>query len=285
MKKGLVNRSMKVKMINHESLTERQTRELVYHREHAELHKEILNQPISYDVVLNKKRRWWNQLWAMYSYLLNKELRGKNVLVMGCGFGLDAILLARTGANVTAFDLSPEAILIARELANREGLKIAFAKMPAEKLRYDSDSFDVVFARDILHHVDIPTTIAEILRVSKPGAIFYFNEVYSHSLMTRVRCSKIIDNWLYPKLVKFIYQGKKAYITEDERKLTETDVRLFLSLMVKPETKKYFYVGVTRLAPDTYAVLSKMDRLLLILLAPIAHVLGSRVLVGGVLKE
>ena len=44
-------------MINNEDLTERQLREMEYHKEHADLNKEILERPFSFDVIFNKKRR------------------------------------------------------------------------------------------------------------------------------------------------------------------------------------------------------------------------------------
>lgn len=272
-------------MNRNETITERQRRELEYHREHAALHKSILGKLFSFDVVFNKKRRWWDAHWEMYTYLLSKELKGKNVLVVGCGFGNDALYLSKAGANVKAFDLSPESLSIARELANREELEIEFQEMPAEQLNYDNDYFDIVVARDILHHVEIPESLGEILRTSKPGAIFCFNEMYSHSITDKIRHSKFVDKWLYPKMTNFVYEGEKPYITEDERKLTEKDISLFLSSMLEIEIKKYFNLIVTRIIPDKYLVLRKFDRLLLILFSPISYVLGGRVLVGGVLKK
>ena len=56
--------------------------------------------------------------------LLSKIYREKNVLVVGCGFGDDALYLAKLGANVCAFDLSPDSLSIARALAEREGLMV-----------------------------------------------------------------------------------------------------------------------------------------------------------------
>lgn len=272
-------------MNNIEPMTERQERELEYHREHAELHRTKVEKPFSFDLVQNRNRRWWNAHWDMYTYLMDKGLEGKNVLVVGCGFGDDALYLSKCGAHVKAFDLSPESLEIARELTSREKLDIDYQEMPAETLAYEDDFFDVVVARDILHHVDIPKSISEIIRVSKPGGIFCFNEVYSHSITHRIRHSNIVENWLYPKMVNFVYKGGKPYITEDELKLTEQDVRSFISAMKPPELMKYYNFVVTRVFPDRSLALRKLDRLLLILLSPIAHVLGGRVLVAGELNK
>ena len=89
----------------------------------------------------------------MYEYLVSCDIKDKNVLVVGCGFGSDALRLAKL-VKVSAFDLSPESLQIARDLATREGLQIAFDQMPAEKMRYHDASFDYIVARDIIfYHV------------------------------------------------------------------------------------------------------------------------------------
>jgi ubiquinone/menaquinone biosynthesis C-methylase UbiE len=272
-------------MKSDDSLTERQQREIEYHKDHAALNKDLVQKDFDYDLIFNKKRRWWNQYWSMYTYLLSKDLKNKNVLVVGCGFGEDAFYLSKAGANVKAFDLSPESIAIAKERASRENLNIQFDIMPAEKLSYEDNIFDLIVARDILHHVNIPDSISEIYRVSKPKAIFFFNEVYSHSFTDKIRYSNFVNKWLYPKMTNFVYKGQKPYITEDERKLTENDVNQFLSLMQHIEIKKYYNFIVTRIFPETYIIFSKIDRILLILLSPVAHLLASRVLVGGVINK
>ena len=265
------------------NLSERQQRELEYHREHADKNKHILNEPFNYDVIEESERRWWNQYWAMFTYLLDTDLSNKHVLVVGCGFGSDAINLAKAGAKVSAFDLSPESLEIAAALAEREGLEIDFQAMPAEKLNYPDDTFDIVVARDILHHVDIPDVVREIKRVAKQDGLLCFNEVYSHSIMHRIRYSRFIDKWLYPKMVSIIYSDG-VYITDDEERLTEKEVSLLLSEMKEVETRKYFNAVVTRLVPDRFKLISKVDQLLLKYLPFIAPLLGSRVLVGAKIK-
>ncbi len=150
-------------------LTERQKNELEYHRKHAKDNEAILSKPFSWDVLDRPSRRWGNAYWQMYAYLSGLNLAGKRVLVVGCGFGDDALRLAKLGAEVHAFDLSPDSLSIARSLANREGLSIAFDQMPAETLKYASDFFDCIVARDIFHHVDVPRAMSEVCRVAKPG--------------------------------------------------------------------------------------------------------------------
>ena len=45
------------------------------------------------------------------------DLRGKRVIEYGCGLGKLTVLLARSGAQVTAFDLSEGSVEVARKRA------------------------------------------------------------------------------------------------------------------------------------------------------------------------
>ncbi|WP_133717023.1 class I SAM-dependent methyltransferase [Methylocaldum gracile] len=259
-------------------LTERQQRELDYHREHAKKHGAILAEPFSWDVLLNPGRRWWNAYWQMYAYLVSCDLKGKDVLVVGCGFGDDALRLAKLGAKVSAFDLSPDVLQIARTLAAREGLEIAFDEMPAERMRYKDASFDYVICRDILHHVNIPETMSEIVRVAKPGAQFIVNEIYSHSITEKVRRSSLVESFLYPRMRRLIYGPEKPYITEDERKLNESDLAEITKPLQARRFEKHFNFLVTRIIPEQSELFAKIDRILLILFKPMAPFLAGRIL-------
>lgn len=260
------------------TLTDRQQREFDYHREHAKEHRRILALPFSWDVLENPGQRWWNAYWEMYAYLVNCDLKGKSVLVVGCGFGDDALRLAKLGAEVSAFDLSPDSLQIAKDLALREGLQIAFDEMPAERMRYKDSSFDYIVARDILHHVDIPQTMGEIVRVAKPGAIFVVNEIYSHSVTDKVRHSSLVEKILYPRMRRLIYGPGKPYITEDERKLSEIDLKEITKPLQANLFEKHFNFLVTRIVPDRFEFFAKVDYLFLRLFRPLGWLLAGRML-------
>jgi ubiquinone/menaquinone biosynthesis C-methylase UbiE len=266
-------------------LTDRQQRELAYHLAHAKERQHVLDKPFSWDVLQNPARRWWNAYWEMYAYLKRCDLADKSVLVVGCGFGDDALRIAKLGANVTAFDLSPDSLDIARALAKREGLKIAFDEMPAERMRYQDASFDFIIARDILHHVDIVPTMREIVRVAKPGAMFVVNEIYSHSFTDKLRRSALVEKIIYPRMQRLIYGPGKPYITEDERKLSESDLKEIVSPLKSIEFEKHFNFVVTRLIPDRFGFLNKADAALLALLHPFGRFLAGRVLFSARIEK
>lgn len=64
-------------------------------------------------------------------------VRGTRVLDLGCGPGLYANRLARTGASVTGIDFSGRSIRHARAVANREGLPVSYVN--ENYLAYETD--------------------------------------------------------------------------------------------------------------------------------------------------
>src|SRR4051794_18333402 len=58
-----------------------------------------------------------------YSYYLLGDARGKDVLDFGCGNGENSVLLSRRGAKVTAMDLSPALLDLARQRAATNNVK------------------------------------------------------------------------------------------------------------------------------------------------------------------
>jgi ubiquinone/menaquinone biosynthesis C-methylase UbiE/ADP-ribose pyrophosphatase YjhB (NUDIX family) len=105
------------------------------------------------------------------------EVRGRRVLVLGCGGGEDAIALARRGAQVVGIDLSDERIRFARELAQKEGLVVPFVQGNIEELPdVDSESQDIVVSSHALNYVEhADRCFAEAFRVLKPGGLFVFS--------------------------------------------------------------------------------------------------------------
>ena len=96
---------------------------------------------------------------------------GESVLDVGTGTGVVAVTAARTGARVSALDLTPELLLQARENARIAGHpEITWQEGDAEALPYRDASFDVVVSQ--FGHMFAPrpeVTVAEMRRVLKPS--------------------------------------------------------------------------------------------------------------------
>ena len=97
---------------------------------------------------------------------------GKRVLDVGCGGGILAETLAAEGASVTGIDPSEKSLTAAREHARRSGLSIDYRSGSAEEPGGAGleGTFDLVFAVDVLEHVDdLERTIAGLAHVLAPG--------------------------------------------------------------------------------------------------------------------
>jgi len=86
--------------------------------------------------------------------VLDDGVKGPKVLDIGCGTGDLAIALARRGYEVTAIDISREAIDMARAKAAGEGLTVHFEVRDARTLSLPSAPFDSVFDSGLLHSLN-----------------------------------------------------------------------------------------------------------------------------------
>jgi len=101
-------------------LSDRQRREIEYHRDRAAAHAHFATGRVDLSAVTSAHYRWWNAYWVILRKAKNLGLAGKNVLVVGCGFGDDAIQLAHLGASIKAVDISAESVAIARQRADAQ---------------------------------------------------------------------------------------------------------------------------------------------------------------------
>lgn len=94
------------------------------------------------------------------------------VLDIGCGFGRQAIVLAKKGFTVIGFDTSKTFIEIATELFSRHNLSGKFSSSNLENLTPDKFSQIILF--DVIEHIKPPlrsTFLKEIHSLSLPGAV------------------------------------------------------------------------------------------------------------------
>jgi SAM-dependent methyltransferase len=106
------------------------------------------------------------------------DLRGRDVLELGSGMGEMTTQLARSGARVTAVDISPASTAVARRRAELHGVEasIEFVVAAAERLPLESDRFDVVTGKAVLHHLAVDRTAPELHRVLRAGGRAAFAE-------------------------------------------------------------------------------------------------------------
>jgi len=105
--------------------------------------------------------------------------RGRSVLDVGCGAGVDLARFAKGGAEVTGVDVSPSAIDLARTNFAQQGLRGRFEVADGERLPFADDTFDLVFAHGVVQYTAQPQRLVdECQRVVKPGGEAIF-QVYN----------------------------------------------------------------------------------------------------------
>jgi magnesium-protoporphyrin O-methyltransferase len=115
-----------------------------------------------------------NEMRATFLSYLPQDLRGVRILDAGCGTGALAVEAAKRGALVTAIDLSPQLVAVARERLPL-GLNVTF--LSGDMLDPQLGTFDYVVAMDSIIHYptkDMINIISALSQMATKGMIFSF---------------------------------------------------------------------------------------------------------------
>ncbi|AMV28450.1 Demethylrebeccamycin-D-glucose O-methyltransferase [Gemmata sp. SH-PL17] len=173
-----------------------------------------------------------HETWVRPAFEALGPLRGKHALDYGCGHGMAAVAMARAGAIVTAFDLSPGYVNEARARAAANDVRIECVAADGEDLPFPAASFDAVWGNAILHHLDLAKAGTELRRVLKPGGIAVFCEPWGgNPLLGFARGS-------------LPYPGKDR--TPDEHPLTHRDLQPLRDIFPSVEVRGFQLLGMVR---------------------------------------
>ncbi len=169
----------------------------------------------------------------------------KIVLEYGCADGelsLRQLALPAIAREFHGIDISDHAIAEARQGAQARGYGNAyFHEMDAERMTFADGTFDLVFGRAILHHLDLAACFAEIVRVLKPGGLAIFYEPMGHNPLI---------NW---------YRRRTPELrTPDEHPLVAADLRLAANFFSGIQVTAF---GLTTLAAAAMPFPSLMRRM------------------------
>ena len=106
-------------------------------------------------------------------------LDGKRVLDIGCGGGILAESMAARGARVTAIDMAPAPLAVARIHLRETGLEVEYLQATAEAHAEErAGTYDVVTCLEMLEHVPDPSRVVEACaRLVKPGGQVFFSTI------------------------------------------------------------------------------------------------------------
>ncbi|WP_448061448.1 methyltransferase domain-containing protein [Cellulomonas hominis] len=140
----------------------------------------------------------WRTAENSCAYLLPALVPGQQVLDVGCGPGTITVDLAARvlPGQVVGVDRSEAVIELARHEAARAGAaNVRFDTADAYELPFESASFDVVHAHQLLQHLQDPVAaLRELRRVTRPGGVVAVRDA-DYAGMTWYPSSAGLDEW------------------------------------------------------------------------------------------
>jgi SAM-dependent methyltransferase len=159
------------------------------------------------------------------------DVTGRSLLHLQCHFGIDTLSWARLGARVTGADLSPDAIELARSLANDLGFPEArFVRSNLYDLPDALDgAFDIVYtSRGVLGWLpDIRGWARVVAHFLAPGGTFFITEVHPVAQVFEAdgvapgELRLAYPYWEHETPLTFEVKGSYADPTADVGELTE----------------------------------------------------------------
>ncbi len=214
--------------------------------------------------------------YQMEPYIIDladfQSSRGKRVLEIGVGAGIDFANWVKAGAIATGIDLTERSVSLTKERLTLLGYgenQFQLLMADAEGLPFQQDSFDIVFAYGVLHHTpDTGKAFQEVYRVLAGGGQL-------KCMIYHVPSWTAINLWLYYGLLQMhpwkslrdvVYEnlespGTKVYTVEQARGLLKEvgfkniDIKLFVDsgdLLTLKLSKKYGHNSLVRWAIAVY---------------------------------
>lgn len=153
------------------------------------------------------------------------NMKGKRLLDVGCGLGEASVYFAILGADVTSSDLSQGMLDATTRLAQVNDVSVKQHVASAEDVQLSPDTkFDIIYAGNLLHHVDIEETITRIKPHLADGGVFVTWDPLAYNPAINVYRSMATD-----------------VRTPDEHPLKLNDIKLFHKHFGTVETR-YFWL-------------------------------------------
>jgi 2-polyprenyl-3-methyl-5-hydroxy-6-metoxy-1,4-benzoquinol methylase len=152
------------------------------------------------------------------------DLRGKKLLDLGSGLGEASVYFALEGADVTAVDISSQMLEATKVLAQRFGVGVTPLKADMNEVETTGKEFyDVIYAGNFLHHVNIDETLRAVAcRLSPTGTFVSW------------------DPLAYNPVINVYRRIATAVRTPDEHPLTSRDVQNFRKYFESVETRTFW---------------------------------------------
>lgn len=138
-----------------------------------------------------------------YSLMALGDVKGKDILDVGCGWGMYALTLYKLGAgSVSGIDIDRDDIASGKATLEKEGYDHSGIQYgDCTDMPFEDNSFDLIFSGDVVEHItreQKEKCFAEAYRVLRPGGVIVIktpNLSYLKLTNTLARV-KGVPNWL-----------------------------------------------------------------------------------------
>lgn len=171
-----------------------------------------------YDVL----KKHWDSFEQDYLKPYIKLAKDKKVLDAGCGTGRLSIKLHKSGANVTALDISPDMLAILNQ--KQSGIETIEGDM--EHMPFEDNSFDMVFSTLAMVHLKkIDTFLDECYRIMKDDGKFILVNIHFRKPMVLKDLDGKYTIQCYNHFPKHVLKAvhELAFGVEEEIIVTEGD--------------------------------------------------------------
>jgi glycosyltransferase involved in cell wall biosynthesis/ubiquinone/menaquinone biosynthesis C-methylase UbiE len=167
----------------------------------------------------NAAQRYARSPWLL-SRLDHARQSGKHVLEIGPALGHEAVRLARAGASVTVLDINRVNLAETAKNLHLHRLPARQVNGDVETLPFADESFDTVYAINVLSHATAELALDEIWRVLAPGGTAYVSvysatslEYYAQHLFKRGMRQGLLDRYSMAEIL-----GRSVDLVGNERR-------------------------------------------------------------------
>jgi 2-polyprenyl-6-hydroxyphenyl methylase/3-demethylubiquinone-9 3-methyltransferase len=129
---------------------------------------------------------------------------------IGCGQGWYICEMSRAGYEMYGVDQAEQQIQLARQYAEQQKLQINFKTAKAATLPFPDNYFDFAYAINVIHHLKsdmaLQQVLQEIVRVLKPGGLFFLHEINTTNVIF-----KFYMSYIFP-LIHIIDEGTEQWV-------------------------------------------------------------------------
>ena len=185
-----------------------------------------------------------------FYYHLLAPLKGKSILEIACGNGIDACISAHNGAQVHAYDLSHAAVELVRQRAKVNDLdqRISLQVTGDFTAAFAGQTFDAILGYATLHHLPLAELAGQVYDRLKPGGVAVFAEpVINSKLLHRVR-----------RCIPYSFHQD----TEDEQPLNDRDIENFARPFQRVVLRRFQCVSrLWPMFPNNFALAKALHRI------------------------